>query len=152
MQTSSVDPAAVAVWRWQALIVAAVITVASTIGALVLGGGAWWLLSAAIAIGAFVLSWVWPALSYRHLRYTIDDSGISIESGVLWRSHVALPRVRIQHTDVSQGPLQRHYGVSTLKLYTAGSRYTRIDLPGLAHDDAEALRNALLARGGESGV
>ena len=91
-------------------------------------------------------------MQYRHLRYAVDEAGIAIESGVLWRSRVSLPRVRIQHTDVSQGPLQRHYGVGTLKLYTAGSRFTRIELPGLAHDEAETLRNALLARGGDSGV
>ena len=65
---------------------------------------------------------------------------------------VALPRVRIQHTDVSQGPLERRYGIGTLKLYTAGSRHTRIELPGLNHDDAIALRDALLAEGGGSGV
>jgi membrane protein YdbS with pleckstrin-like domain len=152
METRSVDPAAIAVWRWQATIASVVATVGGMIVAALLGGGAWFVLAAAISIGAFTLAWLWPPLHHEHLRYGLDDAGISIESGVLWRSQVALPRVRIQHTDVSQGPLERHYGLGTLKLYTAGSRYTRIELPGLAHQDAEALRNALLARGGESGV
>lgn len=152
MEMHTVDPATIAVWRWQALVGCVVAAVAGTVAATVLGGGAWFLLAAAVVIGALVLGWTWPALQYRHLRYAVDESGIAIESGVLWRSRVSLPRVRIQHTDVSQGPLQRHYGVGTLKLYTAGSRFTRIELPGLAHDEAETLRNALLARGGDSGV
>ena len=102
---------------------------------------------------ALVLAWRMPAALYEALDYEVDATGISIRSGVVWRSHVSLPRVRIQHTDVSQGPLQRRYGVATLKLYTAGSRYTRIDLPGLAHADAIALRDALIARvGAGSGV
>jgi membrane protein YdbS with pleckstrin-like domain len=111
-----------------------------------------WPLPPVLAIVAFSFAWLWPPLSYRHLRFGVDETGIAIESGVLWRSRIALPRVRIQHTDVSQGPLERRYGIGTLKLYTAGSRHTRIELPGLNHDDAIALRDALLAEGGGSGV
>lgn len=105
-----------------------------------------------VAIGGFGMSWLWPPLFHRHLRYGVDATGIAIESGVIWRSRIALPRVRIQHTDVSQGPLERRYGIGTLKLYTAGSRHTKIELPGLNYDDAISLRDALLAEGGGSGV
>jgi membrane protein YdbS with pleckstrin-like domain len=104
-----------------------------------------------IVAGAW-LTWAWPPLCFRYLRFGVDETGIAIESGVIWRSRIALPRVRIQHTDVSQGPLERRYGVGTLKLYTAGSRHTKIELPGLKHDDAIALRDALLAEGSGSGV
>jgi uncharacterized protein len=82
----------------------------------------------------------------------VDEQGIVIQRGIFWRSRIALPRVRVQHSDVSQGPLQRRFGVATLKLYTAGSRYTKIELPGLAHDEALALRDTLIAGGGDSGV
>jgi hypothetical protein len=37
-------------------------------------------------------------------------------------------------------------------MYTAGSRHTKIELPGLRHEDALALRDALLAEGSGSGV
>jgi membrane protein YdbS with pleckstrin-like domain len=87
--------------------------------------------------------WRYPPARYRHLRYRIDDVAITIQDGVFWRTQSALPRVRIQHTDVSQGPLQRRYGVATLKLYTAGSRFTRTELPGLEHATAVALRDRL---------
>lgn len=152
MDSLSVDIRSVAVWRWRALFAALFFTVAASVVALSLGGGGWFVLATLVALAALTLCWTWPALYYRHLRYAVDDAGIAIESGVLWRSRVALPRMRIQHTDVSQGPLERHYGVGTLKLYTAGSRFTKIELPGLAHQEAEALRDALLARGGDSGV
>jgi len=155
MQLSHVDPAIIGVWRWQAAATALFLTlVAIGFSAPLLM--AWPMLAALVpplvAIVGVALSWWWPPLSYQHLRFGVDDTGIAIESGVIWRSRIALPRVRIQHTDVSQGPLQRRYGVGTLKLYTAGSRHTRIELPGLAYDDAIALRDALLAEGSGSGV
>jgi membrane protein YdbS with pleckstrin-like domain len=113
-------------------------TVARSPAAIALWIG-WVLLLAAAA--AYV--WVYPPARHRHLRYRVDDVGITIRDGVFWRAWSALPRVRIQHTDVSQGPLQRRYGVAELKLYTAGSRFTRIDLPGLEHAVALALRDEL---------
>lgn len=151
MQLSHVDPAIVGVWRWHTAFVALFLTAAATVFSLSMPVF-WPLAPALIASGGVLLVWGWPPLSYRHLRFGIDDTGIAIESGVIWRSHIALPRVRIQHTDVSQGPLERRYGIGTLKLYTAGSRHTKIELPGLNHEEAIALRDALLAEGSGSGV
>lgn len=150
MQLSQVDPAIVGVWRWHGVFTAlifAVLTAAFSLPLPVL-----WPLPPLVALAGLSYAWLWPPIAYRHLRFGVDETGIAIESGVLWRSRVALPRVRIQHTDVSQGPLERRYGIGTLKLYTAGSRHVKIELPGLNHEEALALRDALLAEGGGSGV
>lgn len=151
MQLSHVDPAIIGVWRWHAAVTALFVTAASAVFSLTVRE-LWPAIPLLAAVGGALWIWRWPPLSYRHLRFGVDDTGIAIESGVIWRSRIALPRVRIQHTDVSQGPLERRYGIGTLKLYTAGSRHTKIELPGLNHDDAIALRDALLAEGGGSGV
>jgi membrane protein YdbS with pleckstrin-like domain len=151
LQLSPVDSAIIGVWRCQA----AIATLIVAVPAFALSPSIpllWPLAPALVIIGGIVLTWWWPTLAYRHLRFGVDDTGIAIESGVIWRSRIALPRVRIQHTDVSQGPLERRYGIGTLKMYTAGSRHTKIELPGLRHEDAIALRDALLAEGAGSGV
>lgn len=147
-----VDPATIRVWRWHYLIVTVLLAAAAGATLFPLPDVPGLGIAVATAVVGIVCSWLWPALYYRHLHYRVDTTGIVIQRGVLWRSHIALPRVRIQHTDVSQGPLQRHYGVGTLRLYTAGSRHTMIELPGLAHADAIALREALLAESHASGV
>lgn len=152
MQTAQVDRRAISVWRWQALIVTALATVAAGVFFFPFDQIAWQIPVVAVALIGSLIAWSWPPTYYRHLRYAVDDTGIVIQRGVLWRSHIALPRVRIQHTDVMQGPLQRRFDVGTLRLYTAGSRHTMIELPGLAHQDAIELRNALLAESMASGV
>jgi hypothetical protein len=150
MQLSHVDPAIIGVWRWHGALTALFLTV--LVATFALPFPVLWPLPPLVAIPGLVFAWLWPPVAYRHLRFGVDETGIAIESGVWWRSRVALPRVRIQHTDVSQGPLERRYGIGTLKLYTAGSRHVRIELPGLTHDEALALRDALLAEGRGSGV
>lgn len=112
-----------------------------------------WILSRGMAlvwipltIGIAALSYRWPAIEHRHSRYRVDEELIQIEHGVFWRSSIAVPRSRVQHLDVAQGPLQRRHGLATLFIYTAGTEYSQVSLPGLSHEVAQSLRDALLPR------
>jgi uncharacterized protein len=152
LESRQVDERAITVWRYRGLVwvlvsIAAFVTalMSTPVRTLLVAPAVWWVLGLAVAAVGLLLAWHWPRAMYRHLAYRVDDIGIAIDSGVLWRSQTALPRVRIQHTDVTQGPLQRRAGIATLKLYTAGSRFTEIQLPGLGHADALALRDRLVA-------
>jgi hypothetical protein len=108
-----------------------------------------WLL---ITVGIGWFSHIWPDVHYRHVSYVLDAEGIEIRSGVWWREVVSVPRSRVQHIDVSQGPLERSYGLGRLVLYTAGTDHARVELPGLSHAVALVLRNHLLPRGGDDAV
>jgi membrane protein YdbS with pleckstrin-like domain len=89
----------------------------------------------------------WPALEYRHASYRVDALGIEIRRGVFWRTVINVPRSRVQHTDVSQGPLERRFGLGTLVIYTAGTDHARVTLAGLEHGRALRIREHLLPRG-----
>lgn len=99
----------------------------------------------ASALAALVLD-RWPGVAYRHVGYRADEQGLEIKSGVYWRQVINVPRSRVQHTDVAQGPLERKYGLGTLVIYTAGTEHSRVDLPGLEHGTALVLRDQLLPR------
>lgn len=154
----AVDPRAIAVWRWSAAMAFTPVVIAASVFALGATAArspatiAVWLGWALLLVAVAGYAWKYPPARHRHLRYRIDDVGITIHDGVFWRTWSAVPRVRIQHTDVSQGPLQRRYGVADLTLYTAGSRFTRIDLPGLEHAVALALRTQLQERANDDAV
>lgn len=103
------------------------------------------------ALMVWLTAW-WPAIDHRHWRYRVDAAGIEIWSGVVWRQAVAVPRSRVQHIDVSQGPIERSHGLATLSVYTAGTEYSRVQLPGLDHSVALAVRDALLPKDVEPAV
>ena len=86
----------------------------------------------------------WPAIAYRFASYRIDDQGLEVRQGVYWRTITNVPRSRVQHTDVSQGPLERRYGLGTLMVYTAGTEHSQVNLAGLDYDVARAIRAHLL--------
>ena len=104
--------------------------------------GLWLPFPGAIAL----LSYRWPPIEYRHARYRIDDELIEIQRGVIWRLSIAVPRSRVQHLDVSQGPIQRQYGLGVLSIYTAGTEHSMVMLDGLAYETAQHLRDQLLPR------
>jgi membrane protein YdbS with pleckstrin-like domain len=107
------------------------------------------LLVAGVLIVLFALAWYaheWPVIAYRRRRYLANEQGLEIYRGVLWRSIVNVPRSRIQHTDVRQGPLQRRLGLGTLVVHTAGTQHAAIELDGLSREEALALRDLVAAR------
>ena len=89
----------------------------------------------------------WPAIDYRHASYRLDDQRIEIRRGVFWRRIVTVPRSRVQHTDVSQGPFERTHGLGSLVIYTAGTDHARVELRGLDHRTALQIREHLLPQG-----
>ena len=109
---------------------------------------AWLLLTAVLGWSAYA----WPPLEYRRTAYMLDDRGIEIRGGVVWRTVMSIPRSRVQHIDVSQGPLERYFGLGRLVIYTAGTDHSRVELPGLAHAVALALRDRLLPQGQDDAV
>ena len=58
----------------------------------------------------------------------------------------------MQHIDVSQGPLERSYGLGTLQIFTAGTHYAHVGLAGLAHPAAVTIRDHLLPKEAQDAV
>ena len=147
---SSLDPRFVSLqrelgWYWTAGVSVALL-VASVAA---LGPRRWYgslLIWAVITPALAYYSYRWAEIEYRHIAYHVDDDGIEIRSGVFWRAVSNVPRSRVQHTDVAQGPLERKHGLGTLIIYTAGTQHSRVELPGLEHQTALAIRDHLLPR------
>lgn len=87
-----------------------------------------------------------PGRRYRAWRYAERDDELHIRHGLLVRVQTAVPFARVQHIDVAQGPVERRFGLARLILHTAGTRGASIPLPGLAHAEAEQMRDRIRAK------
>ena len=86
-----------------------------------------------------LFAYKWPEARHKRLRYLVDEGGLRIRRGVLWRKVIWIPISRVQHTDVSQGPVQRSFGLAKLTVHTAGTEGASISLAGLEHGTATRL-------------
>jgi membrane protein YdbS with pleckstrin-like domain len=83
---------------------------------------------------------------WRRWGYAFTDTELHVAYGWLTRVHTVVPVSRVQHIDVSQGPLERSAGVATLSLHTAGTENSLVVLPGVSRRRAEEMRDAIRGR------
>jgi uncharacterized protein len=84
-----------------------------------------------------------PARRFRSWGYAMTDDELHIQSGIWTRARTVVPFGRVQHIDVSQGPVERRFGLGRLVLHTAGTLGSAVSLPGLTHEDAERMRDII---------
>jgi membrane protein YdbS with pleckstrin-like domain len=109
--------------------------------------GIFWILLAAIAMGLCL--WAieeWKGFSIRGVL--VRDHDLTFRSGYWVFEELTVPFNRIQHSEISQGPLSRWFQVCTLKLYTAGSSGANLRVPGMDVEQAKRLRAMLDERAG----
>ena len=146
------DPRYIRVEQISGLIFAGVVTTGVLIGLLILWiniGSNWiWLTALGaglfILLGLFYLAIFWPSRVFRHAKWRLDDEGLEIHGGVLWRHRISVPMGRVQHADVSQGPLQRMFEIGKLTVNTAGTQNSSVHLDGLTHSLALELRDRIV--------
>ena len=79
--------------------------------------------------------------------YALRDHDIAYRSGLFWRKTTLLLFSRVQHVEVTSGPLQRKFGLASLKFFTAGGSSVDLKIEGLLREDAERLKEFILRRG-----
>jgi membrane protein YdbS with pleckstrin-like domain len=87
-----------------------------------------------------------PGRRYRAWGYRMDAEELQLSHGVWTRVQTIVPLERVQHIDISQGPLERGFAVCRLLVHTAGTMHSRVVLPGLARATAERMRDEIRAR------
>lgn len=88
-----------------------------------------------------VLSFATIPIGYRKRSYALRERDITYKKGWLFNSIVTIPFNRIQHTEISRGPLERKFELSTLKIYTAGGSTSDLSIPGLEVEEATQLKD-----------
>lgn len=102
----------------------------------------------AVIYGVIIL-WLffrWAPKTVARLKYLLRDDDIQMQKGYLYWRHLSIASNRIQHIEVTQGPLERYFGLSTLIIYTAGTMGSDMRLPGLRYETAQTIKARLLKK------
>ena len=84
-----------------------------------------------------------PDRIYHRLRYGLTERLLQVVRGWLFHTDTIVPFVRVQHLDVTRGPLDKMFGTATLIIHTAGTRNSIVTVPGLAPDRAAEIRDVI---------
>ncbi|HSK19461.1 MAG TPA: PH domain-containing protein [Longimicrobiales bacterium] len=99
-----------------------------------------------LLFGPFFIFAMIPAyFRYHTLRYDIDEQGITMRWGILFRREVSLTYARIQDIQLSSNLVERWLGLAKIQLQTAsGSSSAEMTIEGMR--EVDALRDFLYAR------
>lgn len=142
------DPAIRSVWTIRIAIAALVLFGAAVVVDVgVLGGGARAVPAGVPTLAALVLGAAWvllvPRWRYRFWRFALREEELLLERGIWTRVRTVVPLRRVQHLDVAQSVIERPFGLGRLIVHTAGTRSHAVELPGLAIEEAERLRDTI---------
>ena len=93
-----------------------------------------------------VVTWFVLRGRYRAWGYAERADDLLVRRGVLVRRLSVVPYGRMQFVDVTAGPIDRLFGLSTVQLHTAAAA-TDARIPGLPASEAQRLRDTLAALG-----
>ena len=100
--------------------------------------------AASLVAGAILLPFV--GRRYRSWGYAERDDDLLIRRGVMFARLSVVPYGRMQFIDVTAGPLERSFGLATVRLHTAAAA-TDARIPGLEREEAARLRDSLAELG-----
>lgn len=100
-------------------------------------------LAAIIVVLVFVIvySTVISKLGFPKKGYLLREKDISYKTGLIFYKQISVTFNRIQHVEVSQGILAKMFGLSSVKIFTAGGSASDLSIPGLLTADAQKLKD-----------
>ncbi|MBA2635149.1 MAG: PH domain-containing protein [Sphingomonas sp.] len=99
--------------------------------------------SIALPIIALISLTTAPQRIYSRLRYRLTERFLQVLRGWLLHTDTIVPLVRVQHLDVTRGPLDKLFGTATLVVHTAGTHNSIVTLPGLSPERAAEIRDVI---------
>jgi membrane protein YdbS with pleckstrin-like domain len=104
------------------------------------------LIAAAVVLVAGGVALVFATRRVRAWAYAERDEDLFVRRGVLFSRLSVVPYGRMQFIDVTAGPIERSFGLATVRLHTAAAA-SDARIPGLSRDEAARLRDRLAALG-----
>ncbi|MCW8878028.1 MAG: PH domain-containing protein [Kangiellaceae bacterium] len=93
-----------------------------------------------------ILSVVISFLGAKAKGFVLREKDILYKQGLFWQKQTGVSFKRIQHIDISNGPMERKFGLSTIKFFTAGGALADLKISGLTTEDAQKLRSFILEK------
>jgi membrane protein YdbS with pleckstrin-like domain len=116
----------------------------AAVGALSGSTIAYGLAAAAVALGA--IAWPFVGRRFGSWGYAEREDDLLVRRGVMFARLSVVPYGRMQFIDVTAGPLERAFGLATVRLHTAAAA-TDARIPGLERGEAARLRDRLAELG-----
>lgn len=108
----------------------------------------WWFKAAAFALWLFIFigGMYLAGKQYQMAGYALREHDVVHKHGVWWQTVITIPFNRMQHCEISQGPVQNMFGLATLKVFTAGGTSSDLAIDGLPFEEAQRIKDFITSK------
>lgn len=78
--------------------------------------------------------------NYKIAGYALREKDVAYRRGVIFRSITTIPFNRMQHCEITVGPVEKMFELSTLKIFTAGGSGSDLSISGIHKEEAEKIK------------
>ena len=100
----------------------------------------------AILITVALMTYLSIIFGFKNKVFAVRQQDLNYKKGWLWKSRMVVPFKRIQHSEVTQGPVDRIFKLAKLRVFTAGGSGSDLTIPGLKHEEANRLKTLITSR------
>ncbi|MEZ4957481.1 MAG: PH domain-containing protein [Saprospiraceae bacterium] len=94
----------------------------------------------------FTLSMYLVDKRYQMAGYALREHDVIYQQGVWWQTTTAIPFNRMQHCEISQGPIQNAFKLATLRIFTAGGSNSDLSIDGLDFEEAKLIKDFITGK------
>jgi membrane protein YdbS with pleckstrin-like domain len=139
------EPAAKPLMFWFGLLPFLIPIVPASVLSLTLMPGWWGLcVTLPVAVLCLAIGVQFGRNRWHTTRWRLDADGFRLRKGRWWQKEIFVPRTRVQHLDIHNGPMERSRGLATLIIHTAGTESHALKQQGFSLETAVQLRDALI--------
>lgn len=100
----------------------------------------------ALALSLALLTFIawFRYIATKAIHYSIRQHDIILKSGVFWKKEVIQPLKRVQHVELTRGPIDERYGLANVRLFSAGTALSTFVIRGVEHEIAARIKQFVL--------
>lgn len=103
-----------------------------------------------LVFGIFLLivnvSFLLYRISFKKKAYAFRNHDVIYRSGLIATNTMVIPYNRVQHVALHEGFLSRYFGLAKVEIFTAGGSASDIEIPGIAKEEAENIKQLLMGK------
>ncbi|MDI1255829.1 MAG: PH domain-containing protein [Flavobacterium sp.] len=94
----------------------------------------------------FLVVLFFARLGFKKKSFAFRTHDVLYRHGVIATNTIVIPYNRVQHVALHEGVFSRIFGLAKIEIFTAGGSSSDIEIPGIAKEQAENIKQLLMGK------
>lgn len=93
-----------------------------------------------------VITLLLTRIGFKKKGFAFREHDVIYRSGIIATNTMVIPYNRVQHVALHEGLISRYFGLAKVEIFTAGGSSSDIEIPGIAKEEAENIKQLLMGK------